>query len=361
MLPDWLTSKLADVPQAGAGIHAWLFSCARQLHAHMDSAAVEAVLGASVARADRRVPAREIRDAVRNSHEVRWQPKDFSGGETNPTRSRRVVPAGEGQSIAENLRWPKPDPVARRCRLADSAAGGVGGLVDLWERSPVDPGERSADDWIDILFPDAEWLCLATDHPATARSRRRADWSFGPADECGLIVPSPMTGPGGIGLDGRRSHRCLDNTGPRRFLVIEFDTGTIDEQAALHWHLRASCEAAAWPRLVLTVHSAGKSLHGWYGPVTSEDAARELMAYAAGLGADTAGWNRCQLMRLPGGVRKVGIVDASLPDGWDAPNELRKLEVFFFDPTPLCLSSNISSSAPGVRLDSTQRPEAMAA
>jgi hypothetical protein len=182
-------------------------------------------------------------------------------------------------------------------------------------------------------MPNTEWLCLATDHPATARTRRRERWTFGPADECGLVVPSPMTGPGGKGLDGRSSHRCLDNTGPRRWLVIEFDSGTIDEQAALHWHLRAASIVAGWPRLRLVVHSGKKSLHGWYGPVTDEETARDLMGYAITLGADPATWVRCQLVRLPGGVRDgIRSVDVvSLPDGFDVPGERVRLEVYFYD------------------------------
>jgi hypothetical protein len=217
----------------------------------------------------------------------------------------------------------------RRCRFADSVAEGVSELVGLWERSPIYHDERpSADHWLDTLFPGAEWLCLAADHPSTARTRRRERWRDGPVAQCGFIVPSPMTAPSGRGLVGRQSHRCLDNTGPRRWLVIEFDQGSINEQAALHWHL-----GAAWP-LVLCLHSGGKSLHGWYGPLLGEERARELMEYAVYLGADPATWNRCQLVRLPGGVRAG-----------------RPLEVFYFNPEP-CLSPT-NSTAPGALAAST--------
>lgn len=344
-LPDWLIEKLANPPQAGAGVHAWLFSCARQLHAHMSGDAIEAVLTTAVAKCERRVPRREIRDAVDNSNAVAWQRKDFSGGLTspvqpsNPNTSRAMGGHSRAQVLAaENSRWPNVNDATRRCMIAASAADGVAGLHDLWERSPQrldDAHDWGADDWLAWLFPGAQWLCLAEDHPATARSRPPARWTFGPAELCGLVVPSPMMGPGGIGLDGKRTHRCLDNTGPRRWLVIEFDSGSIDQQAALHWHLRACSLAMKWPQLRLSVHSAGKSLHGWYGPCESDERqARELMEYAAILGADApAGWNRCQLMRLPGGSRKVASVEpTSWPEGWEVPGERRKLEVFYFDP-----------------------------
>lgn len=208
------------------------------------------------------------------------------------------------QSTAPDLtRWPAVDLNARRCRIAEANRDSVCSVSDLWAMSESYCITETVDDWLDRLFPGAEWLCLAVDHPGSARSRRMERWQWGPAEACGLIVPSPMIGPSGKNLNGEVSHRCLENTGPRRWLVIEFDTGTADEQAALHWHLDQAAEAMGWPRLALAVHSAGKSLHGWYGLADDEAAAESLMAYARTLGADTATWNRCQLVRLPGGTR----------------------------------------------------------
>lgn len=332
-LPDWLRDKLASPPTAGDGIHGWLFSVARQLHAHMDAAAIEAALTGATAGCTRRVTTREIRDAVQNSHAVAWQRGgSVRGGERAITvrPSRGPCNAMPTPDLTASD-WPKPDAAAREMRLRETA-NELGGLVDLWEKSPVRHGVTSADDWLDLLLPDAEWLCLATDHPATARSRKRGKWMFGPADECGLVVPSPMTGPSGKRQDGQISHRCYENTGARRWLVIEFDSGAIDEQAALHWHLRTAAAAAGWPALRLVVHSGGKSLHGWYGPVADEEAARELMGYAIGLGADLATWTRCQLVRLPGGSRSIGNpIDVSLPDGFEMPGGRVRLEVFFYE------------------------------
>jgi hypothetical protein len=164
-----------------------------------------------------------------------------------------------------------------------------------------------------------------------------------------------MTGPSGKGLDGRTSHRCLDNTGPRRWLVVEFDpkkfkdlslaeqlkygteggyiSAKLDEQAALHWHFRAAAIARGWPRLALCVHSGGKSLHGWYGPCRDEGETEAFMNYAKSLGADDSTKNRCQLIRLPGGVRKREVDIAkpiSLPDGWeDEPQTVRQPVMYF--------------------------------
>ena len=41
----------------------------------------------------------------------------------------------------------------------------------------------------------------------------------------------------GINQKGKKSVRCDDNTGPRRFVVTECDQGSLDEQAALHLYL----------------------------------------------------------------------------------------------------------------------------
>jgi hypothetical protein len=94
------------------------------------------------------------------------------------------------------------------------------------------------------------------------------------------------------------SSRCLDNTGSRRYLVVEFDEGEIDTHAALLWHL------AQYAPLVCCVHSAGKSLHGWFHVEGEpEERIEEFFAYAVSLGADPATWTRCQLVRLPDGRR----------------------------------------------------------
>ena len=353
-LPQWLVDKLASPPTAGAGIHAWLFACARQLHAHMPGPVIEAALTAATAGAARRVTPREIRDAVANSREIAWQaPAESDQPDLHAPAPEAPAPTRTAE------RWPKADPEHRAARAAAMKRAGVGGLVDLFHRSPVTPPQQSAVQWLAALLPDAEWLCLAEGHPGTARTRSRARW--GDAAGCGLVVPSPMTGTSGRGLDGRLSHRSLDNTGPRRWLVVEFDSGSIDEQAALHWYLGITAEALGWPRLRLAVHSGGKSLHGWYGPCQSEEQARELMTEAVRLGADPATWTRCQLVRLPGGVRSVTPPqEAHLPPGWDVPEPRETTqEVFYFDPFFQCPPPPLlkkPSTALGALRVSTRRP-----
>ena len=116
-----------------------------------------------------------------------------------------------------------------------------------------------------------------------------------------FIVPSPMSAVTGLTKDGRESKHALDNTGPRRFLVCEFDTGTIDQHAALLIHL------AEFAPLVCVVHSGRKSLHGWFLVQDQpEDKVLRFFRYAVKLGADPATWTRSQFVRMPDGTRDNG-------------------------------------------------------
>jgi hypothetical protein len=108
--------------------------------------------------------------------------------------------------------------------------------------------------------------------------------------------------------------RCLQNTGPRRFLVVEFDQGDFDQHAALLSHLSGLAP------LVLAVHSGNKSLHGWfYCEGQSQELIHRFFRYAVSLGADSATWTPCQLVRMPDGLRDTGV----------------RQRVVFFNPNPL--------------------------
>jgi hypothetical protein len=99
----------------------------------------------------------------------------------------------------------------------------------------------------------------------------------------------------------RESAHALSNTGPRRFLICEFDTGAPDEHAAILMHL------GAFAPLVCVVHSGGKSLHGWlYVEGHPDEKVNRFFRYAVSLGADRATWTRSQFVRMPDGTRQNG-------------------------------------------------------
>jgi hypothetical protein len=232
----------------------------------------------------RRVPDREIKDAVRKAYE--------SASARPCSRDASVRPTSSAPAP-----WPRPD-AARIAKVASSGCG----LADLWEQSPLrfEDNESHAEELIDTLFPGDPLLCIARTVPAEAVTQPRSAWR-GQLASCALIVPSPMLAPLGETQDGRQSPRCLANTGPRRFLVVEFDSGDLDNQAARLLHLRSIAP------LALAVHSGGKSIHGWfYCAGVPEETLRQFMSKCVSLGADPATWNRCQLVRLPDGQRDNG-------------------------------------------------------
>ena len=276
-LPRFVLDLLAACPGAGAGVHQWLFRVARVLHPfYTDKHELAALIGSSAIGCGRDVTAGEIEAAIANSEACAWQPGQ---------KTQRASVAG---------RWPLPN--AEQIE-AVTAASDVAGLVDLWEASPVRFDEPATEALVDALFPGNPLLCCGWKVNTLFGTGRREEWRSQLA-ELQFIVPSPMIAEEGRTQEGKLSPRCLENTGPRRFLVIEFDRGATDTHAALLWHL--ACLAP----LVLAVHSGGKSLHGWFACAeTDEETLLRFMRYAVSLGADPATWTHCQFVRRPDGLR----------------------------------------------------------
>ena len=126
-----------------------------------------------------------------------------------------------------------------------------------------------------------------------------------------------MTARTGTTQTGRTSPKTNANTGPRQYLVIEFDfkpdersedarllgfakqfglNTTRDICAALADHL------AQIAPLALVIWSGGKSLHCWH-PCAGvpEEKLKTLFTYACTLGADPATWTPSQFVRIPCG------------------------------------------------------------
>ena len=97
-------------------------------------------------------------------------------------------------------------------------------------------------------------------------------------------------------------------------LIVEFDQGDTDEQAAILWHLATKAAMA------MVVHSGGKGLRGWFCCHGLPDPQlRPFFEYACRLGADDHAWVRCQFDRMPGGTREDG----------------RRQRIFYFEPEVL--------------------------
>jgi len=204
-----------------------------------------------------------------------------------------AVASARGGRNGPSIIWPEVDEE----HIEEIAQNGMR-VLDFWGASPypMDARENLADEAIDILFPGNPWLCVGW----TARSfttLRREKWR-GELDIRSLIVPSPMTSETGLTKSGRISRHSLNNTGPRRFLIVEADHRPLDIQASVIGHL------ATYAPLAAVVFSGNHSLHGWFVCAPkSEDTLLEFMKYAVSLGADKRMWLRSQFCRIPDGRR----------------------------------------------------------
>ena len=211
------------------------------------------------------------------------------------------------------VRWLNPN-----FELIEAVAHTGNGLVDLWEASAMrlDSNAPRTDEIIDTLFPGNPLLCCGwNSHRFDTRPRNR--WYK--LDDLQFIVPNPMTASVGLTKTRKLSAHALSNTGPRRFLIIEFDFNASNcaGEARLLGRLttedrdvRDLCAAlllhlAEKAPLALAVHSGGKSLHGWfYCADVPEEKVLRFFRYAVSLGADQANWNPSQFARIPDGLRE---------------------------------------------------------
>jgi hypothetical protein len=194
-------------------------------------------------------------------------------------------------------KWPDPDSALRSKVVAAVDVT----VAALWEASPIhfDDDTPHTNEILPVLFPGDPLLCVACklEHAIT---RPLSQLKNGLLAWQQFVVPSPMTAPTGTTKAGRESERSLSNTGPRRYLVVEQDSGEPDDQAAIISHL------SDYAPLVLVVHSGGKSLHAWFACQNQpESTVLRFFAYACRLGADPATWTRCQLVRMPDGTRRL--------------------------------------------------------
>ena len=274
-----ITFNLKRCPAAGTGVHYWAYGAAhhcRRVGVPPDEA--ERLIAAGMTRAPQ--PG-EIQSAVRSAY---------------------GSPAHTGRRHHPNTAPPTPKWLAVNQEQRQAIVASGIGLADLWEMSPIrlDPDTRHTEWAIDQLFPGDPLLCVgASMSRFTTQPREQLRGSL---SGLALIVPSPMRARRGKVKDGtRESAHTLDNTGPRRFLICEFDWGTRDEQAGLLLHLSQRAPMA------MALTSGGKSLHGWFAvhDRTDDDVLR-FFRYAVSIGADRACWTRSQFVRMPDGTRDSG-------------------------------------------------------
>jgi hypothetical protein len=245
--------------------------------------------------------------------------------------AQRKFPATARENYADSIarrvftRYaaPPPPPVSKTTtdwdRVEEIALSPVD-TCSLWDASPIQFEARRPDYFIETLYPQGSLICCSAAGPQHAETLPRDEW-IKRACDIELIVPSPMTAPTGTNQEGRTSPRCLANTGPRRYLVVEFDFAadepncTPTRRGQLVQRLKAAgrtthdaCAAlllylASIAPLALVVSSGGKSLHGWFRATDSAALLDPFMRVACAIGADAATFTPCQMVRCPDGRR----------------------------------------------------------
>ena len=317
--PDWVLELVKQGPISGVegGCHRWVYRTAKAIHYYrrqhkLTGEHIFAVLRRGADDYERPVPDSEIQDAI--------------------SSAIRHLEDPDYQTANAEKAWPDPDFE----RVHEIATAGFG-FRDLQVASPVNLSSEpvTSDQVVSHLFSyktgiNDPLICAAEDETTSVTKPlsqwlQGESWLNGKLSQQSFLVPNRMTKPKGINQKGELSARCLDNTGPRDYLVIECDISKFDRNkmptrwkpliekweergltvadasAAILWHLHQ------FVPLVLAVHSGGKSIHGWF-PVhgVEEDRLRPFMQHAVMLGADSATWTRCQFVRMPGGTRENG-------------------------------------------------------
>ena len=272
-LPTWARDIVCNPPPRGDGLNHWLMRACLALR-RCGRTEREILAELPILTAGEAIKHGEIERAVTRSKEY------FDNNGDNMPRAEK---------------WPALDKEARARIVAACPAD----VAELWEQSPYrfDDDEPLTESIIDRLFPGNPLICAApifNEYETAPRESFR-----GRLAEFQFIVPSAMSKAVGLTQEGNESARCLDNTGPRQYIIVEQDSGTANEQAAVIMHL------AERAPLALVVRSGGKSLHSWF--ICGEQSELTVLCffrYAVTLGADRATWTRCQLVRMPDGTRR---------------------------------------------------------
>jgi len=282
-----LNLPISPCPESGEGVHKWIYHVCRVfVDAGIEVEAAEKFCDANATRALQINEAYNAYDSIKKTGLIK-RPKWDKPDKDYIAFIKRVVPMeGLRKALLNRLTLTRPEEI-------DS----LGTLK--------------------LLFPE-NFSCL--DEPSEQARAYKLGWSliccgasqsdFRTAplmffkDKCEdlqFIVPSPMSSIWGVAQNGNKSQHTLDNTGPRKYLVVEFDKGEHADHAAFLHNLDRIIP------ITLVVHSGNKSLHGWF---HVEDVPPDKLILffkeATRLGADTATWNKSLFVRMPDGKRENG-------------------------------------------------------
>lgn len=278
-LPPGLAKALGEFPRPGERNH-WLFQVAVAARGGASPDRVRAFLHRVIQACgwtDRDFGP-EIDRAVRRAFQQRVG---------TPALRRPLAVSQTPHASLRQTPWPNRDPQLQRELIAKDP------IFDLTAQPDI-----STEAILDTLYRPDELLCLAHNHK-DAFTAPREKWR---GREAGFqyLVASPMRALRGLTQDGKPSSRCHGNaTLNRRYQVVEFDEGTLEDQAAILSALHSKRAP-----LFMVVWSGSKSLHGWFDVRhLTEAEKRQFFAFACRCGADRTLWDQSKLVRMPGGIR----------------------------------------------------------
>jgi hypothetical protein len=240
-------------------------------------------------------------------HEAESIIRSNAGGSRRPLKAseiERAISKAYGQPFEASADYkPKPKPKwqpeqTRRTRYRAKTKD-----IDeceIWESSPIRCDNGLTQGMIlRELFPDPQGLvCVGKSafEFHTARLDRFRDLT-----KCQFIVPCYMTAKTGLTQEGKVSMHCLNNCGPRRFCVCDFDEPASVDHPAIIAGLAKAYD------LIMVLSSGGKSLHAWFCVLPEDEA--DFWEAAIPMGADPALMrNRSSFVRIPLGTRDNGRV-----------------------------------------------------
>ena len=276
VLPPEIEAKFGAIPSERGDLYEWLFHASNHLRQRLSRREILELLRAALASHGHNITDLQISEAIENTHRLERGQMPVTMGRSlelysNPTDARRNIKA---RGLPMDFLRENPTNFA----------------------SSLDAGEITSH-IVQCLFPNSPQIC-AGKSPESMQSRPLKKWgaelSMAP-----YIDPWPMAAQPRVGKVGSVKRPGFQNTGQRRFLVMEINTLPVDDQAAILIHL-----ADGFP-LALVVDCGRGTHQGWYFVLGCPD--EELvhfMRYAVNLGAAPRTWTRGQLVSTPFALRQ---------------------------------------------------------
>jgi hypothetical protein len=290
-------SDLEDFKNDGIHQHIMRLACYCRGAGANDSGAVDLIhqkFNQSPQR--RQLQPREVERAVERAFGGALQSRRVSRGVILPPKFEKITP----ESVW-NRSMPLPSVEANQDLINEAVRATKWSLDDMWEESPLRVDECPPAELLSLSFSESDLLCCGSINRFMTLSVK--DWLSGNYWMGDQVVPNPCRVRMGVTLGDKNklSAHSRDATGKRKYIVVESDDEgmSFDAKASILLYLKERAEA----KLRMVVHTAGKSLHGWFIASPDESVNWRFMKLACLLGADPRMWLPEQLARLPNAVR----------------------------------------------------------